>query len=236
MIGKKYQNEIIKCCSLNKELGESGLVIFTWGNVSIVSEDLKYVFIKPSGLPFKEISKENISVIELKTGIHISGLKPSVDTPIHLSLYRTNPELSSICHSHSHFATVWAQAAQDISLMGTTHADYFPTKIPNIPIPKTNSLLTYEKSIGQAVSQHLKRIDYNAAQLGAVLLRSHGPLIFSDKYDNIIEKSIVLEEVASIAFHTKILQGEFSTPKNAEKLFKFHYDRKHGKKRYYGQS
>ena len=135
-----------------------------------------------------------------------------------------------------HFATVWAQAAQDIPLIGTTHADYFPTKIPNIPIPETNTLVKYEESIWQAVSKYLVNINYDAAQLGAVLLRSHGALIFSNKPEDIIEKSMVLEQVASMAFHTKILMGKLSTPKNADRLYKFHYNRKHGNEKYYGQN
>lgn len=238
MLINDYIKDISSCCNLNMLLGSSGLVMFTWGNVSILSEDRKYVFIKPSGVPFMDLLDEHISIVDVESGDHIAGLKPSVDTPIHLSLYRSDSSLQSICHNHSHFATVWAQTAQDLPLIGTTHADYFPEKIPNIPIADITSIKHYEESIGLAVSNYLQGINHDAAELGAVLLQSHGPLVFSGKSDDIIEKAMVLEEVASLAFHTNLLIGNLCSKINinADRLFKFHYNRKHGNERYYGQS
>ena len=235
MIINDYIDEISKCCELNILLGVSGLVMLTWGNISILSKDKKYVFIKPSGVPFKDLCVDNISIVTAESGVHVYGLKPSVDTPIHLSLYNADPSLKSICHNHSHFATVWAQSGKDLPLLGTTHADYFPDKIPNIPIADSNSIMSYEKSIGICVSRYLKTTMYGAAELGAVLLRSHGPLVFSNTIDDILEKSIVLEEVASLAFHTQIIAEKSTYNLDSKRLFKFHYDRKHGKEKYYGQ-
>ena len=230
-----YIDEVSKCCELNISLGVSGLVMFTWGNISIISKDKKYVFIKPSGVPFKELCIDNISVVKVDSGAHVYGLKPSVDTPIHLSLYNADPSLKSICHNHSHFATVWAQSGKDLPILGTTHADYFPDKIPNIPIADNSSIMSYEKSIGICVSHYLKATVYDAAELGAVLLQSHGPLVFSNTIDDLLEKSIVLEEIASLAFHTQIIIEKSAYNLDSDRLFKFHYDRKHGKEKYYGQ-
>ena len=121
-----FMNKTIEdCLYLNKSLKENNLVKLTWGNASVLSEDGKYIAIKPSGVSFDDLTFSEISIIELYTGKQISGMKPSVDTDIHLEIYKAFPEIKSIIHSHSKFATSWAQALKPIPILGTTHADYF---------------------------------------------------------------------------------------------------------------
>lgn len=223
------------CSELNKELGASGLVKFTWGNVSVLGENGDVMYIKPSGVPFDEIDQSRIAVVSLDDGSHLEGLKPSVDAPIHLSLYRRSPEIKSIIHTHSSYATAWAQSGSSIPILGTTHADYFPDLIPLVPVPIFSDLSGYEETLGSAVIDCLFQSGWTPLGVGGVLLEAHGVLCFSDKVSDIVEKAVVLEEVAKIAYLTLAIKKNVIIGTNTKELFSKHYERKHGINKYYGQ-
>lgn len=223
------------CSKLNKELGKSGLVKLTWGNVSVLSENGELMYIKPSGVPFHEIDASCISVIRLGDGQILGGLKPSVDAPIHLSLYRRSPDVRSIIHTHSSYATAWAQSGCSIPILGTTHADYFPDLIPLVPVPRFSDLNGYEETLGSAVVDSLIKSGLSPIKVGGVLLESHGVLCFSDKISDIVEKAVVLEEIAKIAYLTLAINKNTTIGASIKELFSKHYERKHGINKYYGQ-
>ena len=136
------------CLLLNKSIKDNNLVKLTWGNASVLSEDGKYIAIKPSGVNFSELSYSEICIVELYTGKQITGKKPSVDTPIHLEIYKAFPEIKSVIHTHSKFASSFAQALTSIPILGTTHADYFLDDIPVARKLEEWELEDYEKNLG----------------------------------------------------------------------------------------
>lgn len=223
------------CCTLNKNLGVSGLVKLTWGNVSLLSPCRKLMYIKPSGVSYSEINTSKIAVVRLEDGCHLDGLKPSVDTGIHLSIYRYFPSIKSIIHTHSIYATAWAQSGIEIPILGTTHADYFPGPIPVIPVSNLKNLKRYEDGLGVAISKVLSQKKTTLDDIGAVLLQSHGALCFSNNYENILEKAIVLEELSKMAYLTLSINKNITLNPNIYTLFKKHYQRKNGVNKYYGQ-
>ena len=223
------------CSKLNKELGSSGLVKLTWGNVSIISENGELMYIKPSGVPFDDIDSSCSSVVRLDGGQNLGGLKPSVDAPIHLALYRRSPDIRSIIHTHSSYATAWAQSGCSIPILGTTHADYFPDLIPLVPVPIFSDLKGYEETLGSAVVDSLTKNGLSPIKVGGILLEAHGVLCFSDKFLDIVEKAVVLEEIAKIAFLTLAIKKDINIGANTKDLFSRHYERKNGINKYYGQ-
>lgn len=224
-------DKIQRCVQANKELKQNGLVKLTWGNVSCKIDNKKIV-IKPSGVRFENLSPEDMSIVDIDTGRHISGLKPSVDTEIHLQIYRNMPHIKSVLHSHSKYATSWAQANKRIPLMGTTHADYFDGDIHVIPSIDVDDFSNYEKELGSSIIEYIKN---NNIDPKCVLLENHGVLVFTDNLNETIECAIVLEEVAEIAFNTLLINPKRSILKKDYNLFAKHYDRKNGKNKYYGQ-
>jgi L-ribulose-5-phosphate 4-epimerase len=220
-----------ECVFLNKELKTNNLVKLTWGNASIISEDRKYVFIKPSGVDFELLTEKNISVIELKTSKLVDGDRPSVDTPIHLEIYKKINNINSIIHTHSKFATSWAQANKQIPILGTTHADYFFGDIEIIEKPNILELESYEEAIGLKVAKYLK----NKQNCNAVLLQNHGVLTFSNNFKKTLEYAIVLEEIAELAYLTLILNQNQKIDEQDRNLYHKHYFRKNGANKYYGQ-
>ena len=223
------------CLLLNRSIKENNLVKLTWGNASVLSEDGKYIAIKPSGIDFSTLSYTDISVIELYTGKQLSGKKPSVDTPIHLEIYKAFPEIKSIIHSHSKFATSWAQAMKPVPILGTTHADYF---LDSIPIAKELNIIDldqYEKSLGQSIVDYFQERKINPLNIPAILLPRHGVMTFSDSPKRTLECAIVLEEIAEMAFYTMSINSQVELNELSEVLYTKHFERKNGINKYYGQ-
>ena len=225
-----------QCLDLNKKIKELNLVKLTWGNVSLCDHARDLVYIKPSGAKLSELKESDISVVDLKTGALISGLKQSVDTNIHLEIYRNYDTVKSIVHTHSKFATSWAQAETPIPCLGTTHADYFDGCIPVVRNLKQDEILNdYELNIGKIVVEYFKMRDACPLRRGAVLLPRHGVLTFGKDGKQAIENSVVLEEVAEMAHLTLSIGSARILTEDQVFLFRKHYDRKHGVNKYYGQ-
>ena len=223
---------IDECLYLNQNLVKKNLVKLTWGNASVLTEDLKSIIIKPSGVPFDQLTKNNLSVIDLHSGHNVNGLKESVDTPIHLEMYRNIKGLKSIIHTHSKFATAWAQAQCSIPILGTTHADYFSSDIPVLDNLKNDELVDYEHNLGkQIVNSYKSRL--NSLENSAILIPGHGSVVFTDSVEKTLECAIVLEEIAELAYYTVNIPG--CNNKSNKNLFQKHYQRKNSINRYYGQ-
>lgn len=216
----------------NLELPEKGLVTYTWGNVSGIDRSNNLIIIKPSGVPYNELRLEHLVVVDLD-GKQIEGkLKPSSDTPTHIVLYRHFKEAGGIVHTHSRWATIWAQAGKPIPAMGTTHADYFYGQVPCTRRMKMKEINgEYEEETGKVILEAFK--DTNPKYVPGVLVNNHGPFSWGrDAYDA-VHNAVVLEEVAMMAWHTCLL-----APGNGaidQALLDRHFLRKHGANAYYGQ-
>lgn len=227
--------EIEDCLFLNKALKENNLVKLTWGNASVLTEDGRHVIIKPSGVDFAQIKYSDLCIIELYTGKLISGIKPSVDTAIHLEIYKAFPEIKSIIHSHSKFATSWAQALKSIPILGTTHADYFLSDIPIARQLEKYELDDYEKNLGVSVVEHFQKHKVNPLNIPSILLPGHGVMVFSDSTKRTLECAIVLEEIAEMAYYTISINPSIERSELSETLYEKHFERKNGINKYYGQ-
>jgi len=223
------------CLFLNKSLKDNNLVKLTWGNASVLCEDSKHIIIKPSGVDFDKLTFSQLCIIELYTGKLVSGMKPSVDTAIHLEIYKAFPEIKSIIHSHSKFATSWAQALRSIPILGTTHADYFLTDIPVARQLEKFELEEYEKSLGQSVVDYYQHKKINPLNIPAILLPGHGVMVFSDSPKRTLECAIVLEEIAEMAYYTTAINPNIKPCRLSRDLYTKHFERKNGINKYYGQ-
>ena len=222
------------CLLLNKSIKENNLVKLTWGNASVLSDDGKYIAIKPSGVDFNKLTYSQICIIELYTGKQIEGQNPSVDTPIHLEIYKAFPEIKSIIHSHSKFATSWAQALEPVPILGTTHADYFLDSVPIANELMISDLEQYEKNLGQSVVDYFQERKINPLNIPAILLPRHGVMVFSDSPKRTLECAIVLEEISEMAYYTTKISSVENT-EFSEELYTKHFERKNGINKYYGQ-
>lgn len=222
-----------KVLEANLALVKHGLVVFTWGNVSGIDREKGLVVIKPSGVSYDTMTAEDMVVVDLCTGKTVEGKwKPSSDTPTHLALYRAFPTLGGIVHTHSRWATSWAQAGRGIPAYGTTHGDYFYGEIPctrKMTSAEING--EYELETGNVIVERFK--DLSAADIPAVLVHSHGPFVWGTDPENAVHNAVVLEELAFMAFHTETLSPDVSVMQ--QELLDKHYLRKHGKNAYYGQ-
>ena len=227
--------EIEDCLALNKSLKENNLVKLTWGNASVLSENGKSIVIKPSGVNFSELTYSQLCIVDLYSGKLISGMKPSVDTAIHLEIYKAFPEIKSIIHSHSKFATSWAQALEPIPILGTTHADYFLDDVPVARQLEEFELDEYEKNLGQSVVDFFQSNKINPLNIPAILLPGHGVMVFSDSPKRTLECAIVLEEIAEMAYYTKSINPNLKQSKLSKDLYTKHFERKNGINKYYGQ-
>ncbi len=220
-------------CAANLELPEFGLVVFTWGNVSGIDRESGQVVIKPSGVPYKGMTPDDMVVVDLETGKVTEGrYKPSSDTPTHLELYRAFPEMGGIVHTHSRWAVSFAQAGKSVEPMGTTHADYFYGTIPcTRGLTKEEIEEAYEKNTGKVIIEAFEGKDPMA--IPAVLTRNHGPFTWGKDPFEAVHNSVVLEEAAFMNFHALMLDPD--APNVPQFLLDKHYLRKHGANAYYGQ-
>ena len=228
-----------KVCRANLDLVRHGLVIFTWGNVSAIDRASGLVVIKPSGVSYDNMKPSDMVVVNLDGKVVEGELNPSSDTPTHLVLYKAFPNIGGVVHTHSTYATAWAQAGIDIPSLGTTHADYFHDDIPCTRNMKKSEVFgEYEKETGNVIVETFKKI--NPDDTPAVLVRNHGPFAWGTDADNAVHNAVVLEEIAKMAFIS--LTVNLSTldivnhkPTMNKLLIEKHYSRKHGPNAYYGQ-
>ena len=217
----------------NLQLPKLGLVTFTWGNVSGIDRERGLVVIKPSGVEYDVMTPEDMVVVSLATGERVEGRwKPSSDTPTHLVLYRAFPDCGGIVHTHSRWATSFAQAGLGIQPLGTTQGDYFYGEIPcTREMTPAEIAGAYEEETGNVIVETFA--NQNPAQIPAVLVHSHGPFTWGCDAAEAVHNAAVLEEVAFMKFHS--LQLNPGQTRMQQELLDKHYLRKHGKNAYYGQ-
>lgn len=224
-----------RVCQANLLLPVHQLVTFTWGNVSGVDRESNLMVIKPSGVEYDAMTPEDMVVVDLATGELVEGKwKPSSDTDTHVALYQAYPALGGIVHTHSRWATSFAQAGQGIPAFGTTQGDYFYGEIP-CTRKMTNQEIqgAYERETGNVIIETFRERAIDPAQVPAVLVHSHGPFAWGTDAMNAVHNAVVLEEVAFMAFHAMLLTP--GLPAMQPELLDKHYLRKHGPTAYYGQ-
>ena len=225
---EKLKEDVLKA---NLLLPKHDLVTFTWGNVSAIDRERGLIVIKPSGVEYDEMKASDMVVVDLEGNVVEGNLRPSSDTPTHIELYKAFPNIGGVVHTHSRWATSFAQAGCEIPAMGTTQADYFYG-----PIPCTRALTDeeihgqYEKNTGLVIIETFKGKDPDAVP--GVLVRNHGPFSWGTDAFNAVHNAVVMEEVAFMDFHAMQLSDHRGMQQT---LLDKHYLRKHGKNAYYGQ-
>ena len=227
---KKLKQQVLEA---NLLLPQYQLVTFTWGNVSGIDRKRGLFVIKPSGVPYEGMTADDMVGVDLEGNVVEGKWKPSSDTPTHLELYKAFPECGGIVHTHSRWATTFAQAGMDIPAMGTTQADYFYGSIP-CTRPMTDEEIggEYEKETGKVIVETFA--DRNPADVPGVLVFSHGPFAWGTDAMNAVHNAVVMEEVAFMDWHAMMLNPERGPMQQT--LLDKHYLRKHGKNAYYGQT
>jgi L-ribulose-5-phosphate 4-epimerase len=229
----KYEHLRKTVYAANMALQTHGLVVFTWGNVSGIDRAMGIFAIKPSGVSYEDLTPENMVIVDLEGRVVDGDLRPSSDAPTHLELYRNFDGIGGVCHTHSLYATMWAQAEQGIPCFGTTHADHFYG-----PVPVTDALTRaeiseeYEQNTGRVIVRRFHNMDPLA--MPAVLVANHGPFTWGKGPAEAVENAVVLEQVARMAYGTVAINWHQSAISQA--LLDRHYLRKHGKNAYYGQT
>ena len=223
-----------KVYEANMERPRYGLVTFTWGNVSGIDREKGLFVIKPSGVDYDKMTWEDMVVMDLE-GNKVEGkFKPSSDTPTHLELYKAFPEIGGIVHTHSSYATSWAQAGRSIPCYGTTHADYIYGEVPCVRcLTKEEIEEAYETNTGHLIVNEFKRMNKDPMAVPAVLCKNHGPFAWGKDPMDAVHNAVVLEEVAKMAYRTEIINPQVQPAPN--ELQDKHYYRKHGANAYYGQ-
>ena len=218
----------------NMELPRYGLVTFTWGNVSAIDREKGLFVIKPSGVEYEKMQPEDMVVMDLE-GNRVEGhYKPSSDTPTHLELYKAFPEIGGIVHTHSSYATSWAQAGRSIPCYGTTHADYIYGEVPCLRcLSKDEIDEAYEENTGHLIVNEFLRMNKDPMAVPAVLCKNHGPFAWGKDAMDAVHNAVVLDEVAKMAFRTELINPQ-AAPAPSE-MQDNHYFRKHGANAYYGQ-
>ena len=216
----------------NLQLPEYGLVTFTWGNVSGICRERNLVVIKPSGVSYDGMKAEDMVVVDLDGNVAEGDLKPSSDTPTNLELYKAFPNLGGIVHTHSRWATSFAQAGIALPALGTTHADTFYGDVPVTRLLTSEEIAgEYEKETGTVIIECFK--DMDPMDIPGVLVHSHGPFSWGKDAKEAVHNAVVLEEVAFMAYHTLQLNPEKG--RISQEILDKHYYRKHGANAYYGQ-
>jgi L-ribulose-5-phosphate 4-epimerase len=216
----------------NLDLHKHGLVVFTWGNVSGIDRTHGVIAIKPSGVGYDQLTPARMVLVDLQGNVVEGDLRPSSDTPTHVELYRGFSGIGGVCHTHSTYATMWAQAQREIPCFGTTHADYFYG-----PVPVTDRMTPeevagpYEQNTGRVIVRRFAQLD--PLQMPAVLVANHGPFTWGKDPAQSVESAVVLEQVALMAYGTLLVNARQDGI--AQALLDRHYLRKHGRNAYYGQ-
>jgi len=228
---EKLINDVLEA---NLELPKTGLVVFTWGNVSAIDRTRGIIVIKPSGVPYEGMKAEHMVVCDLDGKVISGNYKPSSDTDTHIEIYKSFPDIGGIVHTHSRWATIWAQACKGIPAYGTTHADYFYGKIPcTRKLTKEEIEDSYELNTGKVIVETfmLHNIDPNA--MPGVVVAGHGPFAWGKNAMDAVHNAIVMDECAMMALNTQIINPSILPIEKV--LLDKHYLRKHGKNAYYGQ-
>jgi len=227
----KLKKDVFKA---NIELFKSGLVMFTFGNVSGIDKKSKIIAIKPSGVEYSRLKPENMVLLDLDGNIFDGKLNASSDTKTHIELYKAFEDVGGIVHTHSRFATAWAQAKKSLSCLGTTHADYFYGSVPCTDVISDSQIKTdYEKETGLLIIETFKKRKIDYRNIRACLVACHGPFTWGANAWEAVEISIILEDIARMNFISMMLNKNLNNIK--KKLLDKHYLRKHGKDAYYGQ-
>jgi L-ribulose-5-phosphate 4-epimerase len=231
-VSDALRNDVLEA---NLAIVRAGLVVLTFGNVSAVDRDAAVMAIKPSGVAYEELTIESIVVLDLESGATVAGdARPSSDTPTHLVLYRSFPDVNGIVHTHSPYATAWAQACRELPCYGTTHADHFDG-----PVPVTRRLEPseiageYERLTGVVIVEAFAQLELDPLDCPAALVAGHGPFAWGADVAHAVETAVALEAVAASAFRTELLRPD-AAPIDAD-LRGRHFRRKHGDTAYYGQ-
>jgi L-ribulose-5-phosphate 4-epimerase len=227
---KQLREEVLEA---NLELVRRGLVLYTFGNASGIDRENALVVIKPSGVPYNEMKPEHLVVSDLNGKILEGKLRPSSDLPTHLVLYKAFSDIGGVVHTHSEYATAWAQARREIPCFGTTHADYFHGSVPvTDSMPEKEIAGEYEKNTGDAIVRRFR--DGRSGSVPGVLVANHGPFTWGPDVTSAAHNAVVLESIARMAFLTVTINAEASAI--GKPLHDRHYLRKHGSQAYYGQT
>src|SRR5690554_698965 len=230
----KYIDLKQDCYDANMQLPELGLVVFTFGNVSVVDRSNEVFAIKPSGVPYDLLNPQDIVIVDFEGNVVEGSMNPSSDTKTHAFLYKNWLEIGSIVHIHSTYAVAWAQAQRDIPIFGTTHADHLTVDIPCAQ-PMADALIqgNYEHMTGQQILDCFAEKQLSYQEVEMVLIGYHGPFAWGKDSKKALYNSKILEELGKMAYLT--LQINPQAPRLKESLINKHYERKHGKDAYYGQ-
>lgn len=225
---EKLKQEVYQA---NLDLVRHGLVILTWGNVSAIDRETNLVVIKPSGVSYDSMKVEDMVVVDLDGNVVEGSLRPSSDTPTHIAIYKAFAEVGAVVHTHSTYATAWAQACREIPNLGTTHSDTFHHNVPCTDEMSVEQIVSaYEAETGTVIADAFKNI--NPMHTPAVLVAHHGPFTWGESAAKAVENAVILEEVARMTSITVALNP---TVQMNENLIEKHYSRKHGANAYYGQ-
>ena len=224
-----------KVYEANMLLPKYGLVTFTWGNVSAIDTESGLFVIKPSGVDYEKMTPADMVVMDLQGNKVEGDLRPSSDTPTHLELYKAFPEIGGIVHTHSSYATSWAQAGRSIPCYGTTHADYIYGEVPCLRcLTKEEIDEAYEENTGHLIVNEFQRMNKEVMAVPAVLCKNHGPFAWGKDAMDAVHHAVVLEEVAKMAYRTETINPKVAPA--PQELQDKHYYRKHGANAYYGQN
>lgn len=221
-------------CDANLDLIDKGVVIYTWGNVSGISNDRKYMVIKPSGVNYDNMCPHDMVVVDIISGKVVEGKwKPSSDTKTHLEIYKSFPDIKGIVHTHSVNAVAFAQAGKAIPALGTTHADYFYGEIPcTRELSEQEVMDAYELNTGKVIVETIRKLNYNPMAIPGIVVKNHGPFAWGTSPANAVYNAVVMEKVAEMDIKTLILNPNAGMK---QYVLDKHYMRKHGQNAYYGQ-
>lgn len=224
----KLKDQVYKA---NLDIVKHGLVVFTWGNVSGIDRESGLVAIKPSGVSYDDMKASDIVLVNLNGEVVEGDLKPSSDTDTHIELYKAFSEIGGIVHTHSVYATAWAQAGKAIPIIGTTHADYFSGDIPcTRDMEESEIVNAYEKNTGLVIVETFKNL--NPLHIPGILVKNHGPFSWGKDANEAVHNSVVIEQVAKMAAISYSVNPQLTMNKHLQEK---HFSRKHGKNSYYGQ-
>lgn len=231
----KYDSIKQAAYDANMKIDELGLVLFTFGNVSAADRDEGVFAIKPSGVPYGDLSPKKMVIVDFDANVVEGDLRPSSDTKTHAVLYKHWPEISGVAHSHSTYATSWAQSLKDIPILGTTHADHLTVDVPCAP-PMADEMIKgdYEHQTGFQILNLFEERNLSYKEVEMVLVGNHAPFTWGDSAEKAVYNSAVLEQLAEMAYLS--LQIDPGVSRMKDSLIQKHYERKHGKDAYYGQN